>query len=159
MSLTLIQQTTLSSNQSEIVFSNIPQTYKSLYILGSIKSTRSGAQGDFSLKPNGSTSGYSARRLSHYTGSVASDGAAHVNFAGSNIESNLFSTIEIHVSNYTQSTIKPFNIRTAFRDIGSYAAGLWNNTSPLTSLSLYDLSDLNGNQLRAGSSVCLYGVK
>jgi hypothetical protein len=157
--LTLIQKTVLSSNQSEIVFSNIPQNYNSLYILGSMKSTRSSAQGDFSLKPNGSTSGYSARRLSQYTGSVASDGAAHVNFAGSNIDTNMFSTIEIHVSNYNKATLKTFNIRTSYRDIGSYAAGLWNSTSALTSLTLYDLSDTNGNQMRSGTSIYLYGVK
>ena len=156
--LTLIQKSTLSSNQSEIVFSNIPQNYKSLYILGSIKSTRPGAQGDFSLKPNGSTSGYSARRIAAYTGSAGTDSAFHFNIAGSNVDTNMFSTVEIHVSNYNKATFKSFNMRSAFRDIIVYASGLWNNTSALTSLTLYDLAESSGNQLRSGTSIYLYGV-
>jgi len=156
--LTLIQKTTLSSNQSQIVFSSIPQNYKSLYILGSIKSTRPNAQGDFSLKPNGSTNGYSARRIAAYTGSVSTDSAFHLNIAGSNIDTNIFSTIEIHVSNYNKTTPKSFNIRSAFRDIIIYASGLWNDTTALTSLTLYDLADSSGNQLRSGTSIYLYGV-
>lgn len=160
MSLTLIETKTLASNTLEVIFSNIPQTYNSLYLVGSLKSTRSGTQGDFSLKINGTTTGYEARRMTAYGAAPQSDSAAHVNIIGTggSYEANTFSSLDIYIVNYNQGTMKGINIRTAFRDMISYASARWTSGNAITSLTLYDLSS-GPNSIAAGSTFSLYGVK
>lgn len=157
MSLTLIESKTLSTNTTEVIFSNIPQTYKSLYVVGDLKSARSGIQGDFSLKLNGTTSGYEARRMTAYGNSPQSDSAMHVNIIGTggSYPANVFSSLDIYIANYNQGTMKGINMRTAFYDMVSYASARWTSGSAITSLTIYDLT---GNAIVANSSLSLYGV-
>lgn len=158
MSLVLIETKTLASSTTELVFSNIPQQYYTLYAVGSIKSTRASTQGDFSFKFNGTTAGYSARRMTAFGAAPITDSALHTNIAGTGgvYEPELFSTMDCYFGNYSSTTqVKTVNYKTAFRDMVSYSAGRWNNSSAVTSITFYDLTN---NNLAAGTSISLYGA-
>lgn len=159
MSLILIETKTLTSGTAELVFSGIPQTFNGLYAVGSIKSSRASIQGDFSFKFNGTTAGYSARRMTAYGAAPVTDSALHTNIAGTGgvYETELFSTIDCYFGNYASTTqVKNVNYKTAFRDMISYSAGRWSNSSAVTSITFYDLT---GNNIAAGTSISLYGAK
>ena len=164
-----ISEQVLTSNQSSVVFSNIPQGYKGLSLLISARTNR-GDTGDAMLLQfnNDTGNNYSTRSL-YGTGSSAVSavwsnvsGAYLVQGAcGNNDTANTFGSSQTYIPNYSSSTNKSISHQgnsetNASTSYMSADAGIWNNTSAISSIRL---APLNGTLFISGSSFQLYGIK
>lgn len=164
---TLIASTVLTSAASPITFSSIPNTYQTLVIRGSLRSTAAASNTIATATFNGGTSGYSRTRgIEAYSNSSSSNrqtnasnmGLGAVN-AGDNT-ANLFSIVRLIIPNYAGSDYKS----------GYWVCGMANNagaaylshisiastlTSAITSVSI---TDSGGGSWAIGSSLYLYGL-
>ena len=163
----LLETTVLSSSQSEIVFSNIPQNYKHLqvrYLLRSDAATTN--LGNIGLTFNSDTgNNYSTHTLNGTGSSVTSSAetsAARINIrdtiAGNSNTSGIFGSGVIDILDYSATT-KNSTIRALAGGLGVetdilLASGAWYNTNAITSLRIVDLSAAN---FVAGSRVSIYG--
>jgi len=163
----LIETITLGSNAASVTFSDIPQTYTDLKILISVRSTYASTSGILWLRFNGdSGTNYPFRRLEGSGSAVSSNGttAGQIGIGrttGSTATANTFSNTEVYIPNYTGSTYKSVSSTAASENNAVAAqitatAGLWNNTSAITSLSVLDGESSN---LVTNSSFSLYGIK
>lgn len=164
---TLIASTTLSSTSTLITFSAIPNTFTDLVLRFSARLGNAGAD-DWTIRPNGSGSNGSSTRA-FYDGSgpsavASSDRNVSLLFGkipGTSITSNTFGSCEVYIPNYNSTTVKPISaISVMENNAAVYAfihasAGLYNNTTPLTSLDVRS----GGSQFVSGSSFFLYGIK
>ena len=155
---------------TRISFGNIPQNYKDLVIKLSARSSSTDA--DPKLLCNGVTTGYSRRTItsdgvagfSSYSASDAWIGTIN----RSDSPASTFSNTEIYIPNYTSNNNKSYSFDAvtesnvsgssgpslAFMNIG---AGLFNNTVPITTLSLDSLS---GTMTYVQySTATLYGIR
>lgn len=166
-----------SGGSSTIVFSNIPQTHTDLVLVFSCRTDRTGSSGAFgngtdilNLTFNGSSTGYSARRLespgssSPYSSNDTSPSAIYVyqaNGSGDNGTSNTFGNGKVYIANYTSSNYKTVsdegvqeaNNTQAFMGL---TAGLWSNTAAITSISLAPNA---GTTFLQYSTATLYGIR
>lgn len=166
----LIQHQRLGSDASSIVFSNIPQIYTDLLIVGSTRVTGTGTQ-NIVMNINGDTSAnYSYRML--YTENGGSPASANeASSAGirwfysnaSNSTSNTFSNFQLYVPNYRSSSAKSVSYEHTTEQNGTSPfiqginAGLWNNSSAINSLTF--TTDVPASiSFVAGSSITLYGI-
>lgn len=163
----LIASTTLSTTSTLVTFSSIPATYTDLVLRFSARLGNAGAD-DWTIQPNGSNTNGTSRMV-YYDGSGASAAAASTSNAsllfgtipGTSITSNTFGSCEIYIPNYAGTTTKPISGISVMENNNSvYAfihatAGLYNNTSSLTSLDVRG----GGSQFVSGSSFFLYGIK
>jgi hypothetical protein len=159
----LIATTTVGSGgAASIEFSGIPQTYTDLKLVLSVRSSDSG--GSLRVQPNGLTTNLSSRRLegSGSGTSSTSDGSFIFVYAVtlSSYTASVFSNIEIYIPNYAGSTNKSVSADGVMENNATEAyqnlvAGLWSNTSAITSLALAKAS---GNFVQY-SSASLYGIK
>lgn len=164
----LIARTILGSNQATVTFSSIPQTYTDLYVVLSGRTDSTGGGGDdVNTTFNGSTSGYSNRRM-FGSGSTASSDSNHGGTASLHLgavtdngsTANTFGTCEIYISNYAGSTNKSVSA-TGCQETNAAAAyliasaGLWSNTAPVTSIAM---SPGHGTVWLSGSTFFLYGI-
>lgn len=163
----LIETKTLTTTQSNIELTAIPQEFTDLYLLVSLRGTR----GDFpidgvTVQPNGSSIGLSWRRLlgtgtSAISESGTTDGWALAPTAQTT--ANTFSNSSLYFSNYTSAQNKSVSIDTVTESnssssfFGSQAivSGTWANTNAITSLNLVSAT---GNSFVAGSTISLYGI-
>lgn len=172
---TPIASVTLSSAQSSVTFSGIPQTYTDLVVVGSMRSdTTTFNNMNFpQVQFNGDTgSTYSNTTLySRNTGggwsalstrSSNTDGINSGGIATTSFGSSIFSTYIVNVMNYTNTTTN----KTVIARVGtggdltnmdgtSANVGLWRNTAAITSLRI--VASSSGNFV-AGSTFNLYGV-
>jgi hypothetical protein len=151
-----------SGGASTINFTSIPGTYTDLVIRMSGRSTTTDVDMFFTFNSN--TSNYT-RRVLRGTGSNASSTNNTDNYAttvdGSGETSNTFANLEMYIPNYAGSNNKSYSIDDVFENnsITAYQymlAGLWSNTSAITSLSFYFLS---GGTFAQYSTATLYGIK
>jgi len=155
---TPIASVTLSSAQSSVTFSGIPQTYTDLVVVASVNESN-----DVAVKLNFNSdtgSNYSFTSL-YGTGSTAgSDRASSQTYTDLGRYYDATSTtrpiIILNVMNYTNSTTnKTFLIRGTTPGLATQArVGLWRSTSAITSL---DLAPTSGT-FSSGSTFNLYGV-
>ena len=160
---TLIQSVTVGSGgAASIEFGSIPQTYTDLKVLLSVRS--SDGSGTLRVQPNGLTTNLSSRRLegSGSTATSATDGSVIAVYAItlSSYTASVFSNIEIYIPNYAGSTNKSVSAdgvmeNNATESYQNLVAGLWSNTSAITSLTL---AKSTGNFVQY-SSASLYGIK
>jgi hypothetical protein len=148
-----------SGGVGTISFTSIPQTYTDLLVLCSF---RSSSVSGVDIRPNGSSSNGSNRRLYTNASVVAS-------FSGSTIflyhnrntyTADVFDNSQVYISNYTSANFKSISIdnvtETNATAIDSQLqAGLWSQASAITSL---DLVDQSGTFVQY-SSATLYGIK
>lgn len=169
----LISEQVLTSNQSVVNFNNIPQGYKHLYFSASVRSDRSSAYVDIvGVRFNNSTINYS-HRIVNGNSSLASSATASsgthtfawfVYANGPLTTSNTFATNEVYIPNYNSNISKSYSTTFAVENNSSTAnhafvgaiAGLWADTSPITSISLIPGF---GSVFISGSSFQLYGIK
>ena len=170
---TLIETYTVPSGGiSTITFSNIPQTYTDLMILGSLKTSRN-ADNDF-------IKGYfnSDQTDSNYAGFIAYNGGGTIaggTFsalgapryfgdvpanAGAN-NSNWFSSTRIWIHGYTDSYVKSYGSECGQNSnntaqLCTYACGRWNGTAAITSISF--VCGVTG-PWKEFSTLSLYGIK
>jgi hypothetical protein len=162
MSITKIQHIELSSAQSSITFSSIPQTFTDLLLVTSARKNNVSPQ--VTMRFNGSTSGYSARgflgiteqsSIFTYTDTTILGGLT----ARSTSTANTFSNNAVYISNYTSSNAKSTSLDAVHENNAAAAnqwfeAGLWNNSAAITEIQLLVGSD----SFTAGTSATLYGV-
>lgn len=152
-----------------ISFTNIPQTYTDLVLSLSARVGTVDTEEWIRLEFNSSGgTAYSSRVLwGNGSGaySASESAVANVNYAGmanaSTSTSNTFSNCEIYIPNYTSSNYKSFssNIaeeQNATKAFNAATAGLWSNTSPISSIKL---TPANAGTLVQYSTFHLYGIK
>lgn len=171
MALIKIETKTLGSAAAQVEFTNIPGTYKSLYMLLNLRSTNTDAISRVALegKFNNSSSGYSRSR-GYAFDNVPNIGAdqsttetilALGSINNSVLPSQVFSGIECWIFDYASSN----NIKTMTSKIAcigttstfwvtGYAHMGWSNTSPITSIQIFG----NSGNIAAGSTASLYGL-
>lgn len=149
---------------SSITFSSIPQTYTDLVVKASARtSTTDGSspQKYLTISFNGSTSNLSSRFLfgNGSTAGSASDTTIYSWANGNTSTASTFGNFEIYVPNYTSSNFKSVSLDIATENNATAAylnleAGLWANTSAITSLAI----NLDSGTLVQYSTFTLYGV-
>ena len=148
-----------AGGQAAMEFTSIPSTYTDLLVVNSGRDNSGNST--FTLRFNGSTTGYSQRRLVG-NGSAASsstDASSILILSNDNsATANTFSNVSIYVPNYAGSSNKSVSSDSVTENNGTTAyawmgAGLWSNTAAITSISLLTTSWLQY------STATLYGIK
>lgn len=162
MSITKIATQTLSSSAASVVFSSIPQTATDIFFVISARSTSS-TNWQVLPRPNGSTSGLSARQLGGNGSSVFSQNSSSEAWAGdierSSETANTFDSRTIYIPNYAGNTNKSMSADSASEtnatgnQMGIYAS-LWANTAAITSMTF----TMPGDSFATGSTFTLYSV-
>jgi hypothetical protein len=150
-----------SGGAASMTFSSIPQTYTDLKIVASGRSTAGSL--DINVKLNNQTTNFT-RRVIYGDGtddlSTAISDNAWLYSNGSTYTASTFSNCEIYIPNYTSSNYKSISSDSAIENNATTAylilnAGLWSDTSAITSIVLAQLS---GNFVEH-STATLYGIK
>lgn len=161
-----IQTVELASAQKVIQFNLIPQDYSDLYVVISGRSDRtSDARDELFIQFNGDTSNYSSRSL-RGSGSAADTvtstaaGITRINLPSATTTSNTFGNGSMYILNYNSNIAKSISVDSVMENNATFSfqdivAGLWNNTSPITRLSVFP----EVGNFTAGSTISLYGVK
>ena len=154
-----------SGGAATIDFTSIPQTYTDLKIVLSARTDRASASQDGLLvKLNGSTTGFTYRNLIG-DGSAASSSngstATALRATASTATASVFSNGEFYLPNYTSSNNKSYSSDNVIENNATAAtqnlyAGLWSNTSAVTSISITSENSANFVQY---TTATLYGVK
>jgi hypothetical protein len=162
MTMTLIETKTLASAAASIEFTSIPQDGTDLVVLVSGRSARALVIDGVGVYFNGSTTGYTGRRLFGSGSSVGSD-TTYLGMpwmTAANATSNTFGNAAIYIPNYTGSTNKSFSIdgvgeNNATDTYQGIGAGLWSNTAAITSLAITGETSTN---LQIGTTISLYKI-
>ena len=169
----LIATQTLTSSQTSITFSAIPQTFDDLILTCSLRDSRvSQGPGYLRLTFNGDTANtlYFHRnafsnQASPYSGNFASGNDYYASFwAAGNTQSmaNTFGNVEVKISGYRRAISKGCSVFTiqeqnavTFNNAGINVAALqWNNNSAITSITLIP----GDSPYVTNSSASLYGI-
>ena len=159
------RQTVGSAGAASITFSNIPQTFTDLKIVVSARSVRSAVNDVLYMTVNGSTTTYSSRVLEGNGAAVSSYSGGSTAFSdilgipAASSTASVFSNAEIYIPNYTSANYKSIsansvgenNATTAYTDL---YAGLWSNTTAITSINLYNII----SNFTEYSTFSLYGI-
>jgi len=159
-----IQTVTVGSGgAANIEFTSIPQTYTDLVVKVSARATVDETQ--LELQFNGSTSGYSIRRLTGDGSNVASASLSSVSVmqfgrgSSSTQTASTFGNTEIYIPNYTSSNNKStssdgVNENNATSANTYLGAGLWANSAAISSIKIF----FNTGNFAQYSTATLYGV-
>ena len=158
----LIESKTLTSAAASIEFTSIPQDGTDLVLLLSLRNTATAGGGGVTMfiRPNGSTTNFSSRALYGSGSSSASFTGVGISFANpSNYTANTFSNSSLYLPNYSGSTNKSISGDTVNENNATTAdmaihAGLWSNTSAITSITMIT----DGGNLDIGSTISLYKI-
>jgi hypothetical protein len=159
-------QTVGATSVGAVTFNNIPQTFTDLMLLVSARNNYTSGNGIGTyIRFNGNSSGYSYTGLFGDGGTAGSARASSTTeiLAGESGQANLtagvFGNAQITIPNYTAATFKQVisdgvNENNATGALQRVYAGLWQNTSPITSLSVFYGSIL----FTQYSTFSLYGI-
>ena len=159
---TLIASNTVGSGgAADVTFSSIVGTYTDLLVKYSARTSNAANGGNVTVEFNGSSASFTGRYLAG-TGSTVVSGTLTNYFGYSNgatSTSNTFSNTEVYVPNYAGSNNKSFSVDTVYENNATAAncilyAGLWSNTSAITSIKLIGQSAFDQY-----STFYLYGIK
>ena len=165
-----IATVTATTSVANIEFTSIPGTYTDLLLKVSLRDTRTDSPvTDTLLTFNNSSSDYSIRGIyssSPTVGSFSSSGAAYFSGTYENTSqsgnNSVFSNSEYYIPNYASSNNKSVSVdgvteKNASTDVYmSLVAGLWANSSAITSVKLVPMYSLSFVQY---STATLYGIK
>jgi hypothetical protein len=166
----LIESKTLGSAQAAIEFTSIPAAFTDLVIVFSLRTTFTNGSfrfDDCGLRINGDTGNNYARRLLRTRdGAVATGGGTTslitlYEATGGDGTANAFGSGQIYFANYLGSANKSVSIEgfsetnSATGVQGGMISGLWSNTSPITSVTIFSQNAFN---FAIGSSASLYGI-
>ena len=154
-----------SGGTTSVNFNNIPQDYDDLLLEVSARSGYNGYGQDLSIKFNSNSANYSARRLYGNGQATGSDTGSSTQFSpaapitGATSTAGTFGNSVIYISNYASSSSKAISSKgvgesNATNAVQAIAAGLWNDTSAITSIQCIDNSTL-----QQYSTFSLYGIK
>ena len=158
----LIETKTLAVAAASIEFTSIPQDGTDLVVQMSCASTTSNPHG---IRFNGSTTGYTFRILLNELGTVQTytQAAYSLNgifaFATFNSGATNPSSSAAYIPNYSGSqnksvSVDAVNEANTASVVSGIVAGLWSNTSAITSLSVI----CSGGNFAIGSMVSLYKI-
>ena len=171
MPWTLIEHASLSTNQSSVTLGSggtIPQTYKALKIVFSVRTDRTDYADSAIMRLNGdATAGNYLSRSFYGVGSTTGSNAASdtnlrgPNGTGASATSTTFGNAEALIPNYSGSTVKAISIdgvseNNAANAFALLSALLWTQTNAVTSLVFVPEV---GTNFVSGSTFTLYGLK
>jgi hypothetical protein len=156
-----------AGGSATISFTSIPQNYKDLVLKISSRSARAATGTDWKIEFNGSTTGYTYRRIYGDSAAVYSDTASTgqiMTDSSGNATASTFGNSEIYIPSYTGSNYKSFSSETVSENNASAAnsaytnlyAGLWSNATAISSLSISSVQSTTFNQY---STATLYGIR
>ena len=161
------KQTVGSGGASSISFTNIPQTYTDLKLVVSARGTASGV-GDidnYRVVFNGLDSSKSGIVALVIVSSASSYSYSELYawLPSTGATSSTFSNTEFYIPNYSGSTYKSLSIDGVTEDnvtsnTGPYAslyAGLWSNSAPINSITLYPNGSANFAQYSTFYLYCI----
>lgn len=165
MTMTLISTATAPSAQAALEFTGIVGTYTDLLLTLSIRGSATGTADELLLTFNNNGSSYSSRELLGNGASLSSNAASSQAFFPriwaplSSATSDTFSSGSIYIPNYSGATNKAIISDTASENNAttsylSFMAGLWANTSAITSIKV----NFGSGNVVAGSTATLYGI-
>lgn len=166
MTMQTIKHIDLSSAQSSITFSSIPQVYTDLLLVFSMRHSYAGTFRGVNLSLNGVSTNIATRYLygdgaSASSGSLGSNGFMH-DVPAANSTANTFSNTSYYFPNYRSNQPKSFNQEVTNENNASSTymmlqGGLWNpgTQAPITSITLTATDSSNFLQF---SSATLYGI-
>lgn len=166
---TLISSSVLTGSQASVVFSSIPSTYTDLVVLISGRTNNAAAWANtLDVQFNGDSSSlYSTTRIIGSGSTVTSGRQSNATYAyiltdpdTNGNTADTFASLELYIPNYLSTTSKPFSSFPVAENNTTAAyiephAGLYRNTSAITSITLFPQSD----SWVSGSSFYLYGIK
>ena len=163
-------QTVGSGGASSITFNNIPQTFTDLMVVLSGRTTDTSSSNyvsDCLFRINGNSSNYSETVIRNNSSSPSTFRATNYSYGlgltntGRLATANTFSNAQMYISNYTSNNFKSYIIECAIEsntanfDSTNYGiAGLWSNTSTITSLVFTD----GYGSFAQYSTISLYGI-
>jgi hypothetical protein len=163
LQLIKIADYTVQSPQATVTFSSIPQGYTDLKLVISGRTTYAGVNSSVYLYPNGVNTSTSSRVLYATSAAAGSGTYSYIigrDISGNNSTANTFGSTEFYIPNYTSSNYKSFSCDSVGENnaltgdiLMGLNAGLWSNTSAITSLVVYTDGSFNTN-----STFTLYGV-
>ncbi len=152
MSYIALANITLTSTDNEVVFANIPNTYRDLVLVAVHTSNTGGA--DTGVRFNSDSGGnYTMVRMSSAGPSSASANQSYA-YSGDNNPDRR--TVIIQIMDYAQ-TDKHKTILTryaGFSDTTMAIAARWANTNAINTVSIFP----NGGSWTSGSTFALYGI-
>jgi hypothetical protein len=159
--LVALQTVTVGAGGAATVsFSSIPQTYEDLVIKTSLRTSTTSTNAY--VRFNGSSGNYQEKNIYGFNTSVGSGGGTDVTLtidSNSNTAST-FSNNEMYIPNYTSNNYKSTSADDVMEDNGAHfnilnlGAGLWSNTSAITSITFIPFT---GSFVQY-STFTLYGV-
>lgn len=154
----MITKTTLTSTQTSVTLSSIPNTYTDLVLIINGTYTFSTGVDSFGIQANGDTGSNHSRLVVSGSGSAVTTGTltnGSVTLLGLLGAEN--STNIINVQNYSNTTtFKTFLSKaTSPSNLIRMGVGLWRSTAAINSLTF----DSSGNTFAIGLSFTLYGIK
>jgi hypothetical protein len=163
--MTKLASTTVEvGGSANITFTNVPQGYTDLYVKVSARSNRADTNDFLKIYFNGVTTGLTLRNLGG-DGSSISTGTDSASFygrlPGNTATASTFGNGKFYIPNYSGNGLKTISSDTTMENNGTYsamfiAAGLWNNSSPITQVTL---EPYYGTLFLQHSTATLYGVK
>jgi hypothetical protein len=154
-----------SGGVASINFNSIPQIYDDLLLVYSVRSSGLSQGRQVNCRFNGSAANFTSRSLyspSNGTPTSYSTTESAVGmYSGSADTGNSFSSQNLLISNYRAAAAKPFSVDGVYGNNGqayvSIIAGLWNDVSAISQISLFNPDGTN--VWTQFSSASLYGIK
>ena len=153
---------------TQIDFTNIPQNYKDLQLFTSIRDNTAAAGKDYKIEFNGSTTGYTYRRIYGDGAAAYSDTAStgqSLTIDSANATASTFANCLIYIPNYSGTTSKSWSADTVSENNATGAnsayanlyAGLWSNPTGIISISIKPISGTP--TIQQYSTATLYGIR
>lgn len=171
MALTKIATTTLSSTTLTFTLSSIPQTYKDLFILATLRTNGTNVDqrntGWITFNSDSSSVYGRSRGYGYETSSTGIDQGTDAALIFGSVKNNytdtyFYSPFEIHIFDYASAYAKPVSVRggatanASTRYVTNFGFHGYNSTSAISSITF---STDDGSSYMSGSSVTLYGIK
>jgi hypothetical protein len=166
-----INSTVLSSTQTSVSFTSIPQTYTNLEIRIFGKSADTGSTGDtikLGFNGNNSTLLYSQNGLQTGTTTLSTQvdtSALNIRYAlvTNAVGSNYFGSTVININNYTSTKYKPMTwYGSSFygtTNAGQYLTFGGGHNGNNNAISSIQFTTVSGFGFAAGTTIALYGIK
>lgn len=153
-----------SGGAANMEFTNIPATYTDLLLKYTARNASSSSNEGIYVAFNGSTSNFAARYLDNGGYNAPRSGAV-ARYAGVEVSNtqttSTFANNEMYIPNYGGSNYKSYSVDSVTENNGNtafltFVAGLWSDTSAITSITLTLGASQNFAQY---STATLYGIK
>jgi len=151
-----------SGGAATISLTGIPSTYTDLVLKVSARTDTTGSGNGFLMYLNGSTSSYTKRQVygdGSLTASNSGSTAAGGLINGTTETSNTFASTDVYIPNYASSNFKSTSHDSVSENNATFAyvllsAGLWSDTSVVTSMTLTP----NAGNFVQYTTATLYGI-